>query len=229
MWRAGAKEFPVCGRYAFYDSRRRIAELLHLDSDEPEFTPHYNITPGTHPPVVWQDDDGLQLRQCLWGFRPPWAGDDAPRPINARAEKVATSPFFRHAFARHRCLVPANGWFEWQTREGKGKVPHYITHAENGELLMFAGIYDPQREDKEANFAIITQPAATPIAHIHPRMPLVLDPGSYGAWLDPSLTERDAIKAAVRSRNAGELLHWAVSTRVNKPDNDDAGIISNEE
>ena len=147
--------------------------------------------------MVWQDDDGLQLRQCLWGFRPPWAGDYAPRPINARAEKIATSPFFRHAFAHHRCLVPANGWFEWQALKGQGKVLYYITHA------------------------------ATPIAHIHPRMPLVLDPGSYGAWLDPSLTERDAIKAAVRSRNAGELLHWAVSTRVNKPGNDDASIISN--
>ena len=215
----------MCGRYSFYDSRRRIAEVLGVDDDGPEFTPHYNIPPGTHPPVVWQDDDGIQIRQCLWGFRPPRAGDDAPRPINARAEKVATSPFFRHAFARHRCLVPANGWFEWQALEGKSKVPHYITHAEERELLMFAGIYDPDRDDKKANFAIITQPAAASIAHIHPRMPLVLDPHSYDAWLDPGLSERDRIQETICPLSQGMLQEWPVSTRVNKPENDEPGVI----
>lgn len=212
----------MCGRFALNASGEKIARALEAD-DIPESTASFNIPPGTHQLVACLDDDlKVRFEALWWGFRPPWAGEDAPRPINARAEKVARSPFFRDAFARRRCLIPATGWYEWQNRDGE-KQPHYVTN--DSDLMWFAGIYDPPRTDREGCFAIITQPAARPIAHLHPRMPLVLDPGCLRDWLDPSRQEREAVKAVTRPLAPARLRAWPVDPRVNRPANDDAGLI----
>lgn len=160
----------------------------------------------------------------FWGFRPQRVGD-GPRPINARAEKVATSPYFRSAFAHRRCIVLADGWYEWRKTAG-GKQPHYITLAAGApqDILMMAGIWEPTA-DGGACGAIITEPASQGLAHIHDRQPLVLDAECRWDWLDSELTERDAIRARTRRVDPDALIHYPVSTRVNRPFEDDAGLI----
>ena len=213
----------MCGRYVLNASGTEIAQALGL-SQAPEVMSSFNIPPGTRQWVAHMGGEGeVVFDQLGWGYRPVWAGEDAPKPINARAEKAASSPFFRDAFARYRCVVPATGWYEWQKQAG-AKTPFYVTT--NSSLMFFAGLYDPPREDSEGSFAIITQPAAQGIVSIHPRMPVVLDQSCLQDWLDPSRTTRDEVRAVTRSLDPAELTAWPVDTRVNKPANDDAELIA---
>ncbi|MEX0430394.1 SOS response-associated peptidase [Spiribacter insolitus] len=215
----------MCGRYVLNASGTEIAQALGI-SQAPEVTSSFNIPPGTRQWVAHAaGEGGVVLEQLGWGYRPVWAGQDAPQPINARAEKVAASPFFRDAFARYRCVVPATGWYEWQKHDG-AKTPYYVTTAQ--PLMFFAGLYDPPREDSAGSFAIITQPAAQGIAHIHPRMPVVLDQTCLQDWLDPANQTRDEVKAVTRALDPAQLNAWRVDTRVNKPANDDAGLIASQ-
>lgn len=214
----------MCGRYALHASSREIARALGTES-APDSERSYNIPPGTYQLAAHASghDVSVAFERIWWGYRPPWANDDAPQPINARAEKVATSPYFRHAFTRHRCLIPASGWFEWHQGD-EGKLPYYITT--EADVLMFAGIYDPTREEGgSGSFAIITQPAARTIAHIHSRMPLVLDAACYQDWLNPAHQDRDSIKALTRPVDPRKLVSWPVDRRVNRPANNDATLI----
>ena len=213
----------MCGRYVLNATGKDIAQALGA-SEAPDVTPSFNIPPGTRQWVAHaHGEGGVAFDQLGWGYRPVWAGDDAPQPINARAEKAAVSPFFRDAFARYRCVVPASGWYEWQKAEG-AKTPYYVTTA--APLMFFAGLYDPPREDSGGSFAIITQPAAPPIRHIHPRMPVVLDQACLRDWLDPSRKTREEVRAVTRALDPSALTAWPVDTRVNKPANDDAELIA---
>ncbi|MCC5809368.1 MAG: SOS response-associated peptidase, partial [Ectothiorhodospiraceae bacterium] len=162
----------MCGRYDRHSPKDRIADAIGIAGNVGGSTPNYNVAPATYPLNVNArfGRDAPHIEQFRWGFRPHWAKEDAPSPINARSEKVATSPYFRQAFAHRRCLVPADGWFEWQKTES-GKVPQYIYNAD-GELLFFAGIYEIGEGAGEPSFAILTQPAAKHLAHIHDRMPV---------------------------------------------------------
>jgi len=212
----------MCGRYAIHATSDQVAQTLGL-AEPPPIEPSFNIPPGTRQWVAHSSAHGEVVLETLWwGYRPVWADESAPQPINARAEKVASSPFFRDAFARYRCVIPASGWFEWQSQDGQ-KQPYYVSVSE--DLLLFTGIYDPPREGSEGCFAIITQPAAKPIAHIHPRMPVVLDTTSLEGWLDPSRKDRNAVKAATRPIDPAGLRAWPVDSRVNRPANDDPELI----
>ncbi|WP_440997065.1 SOS response-associated peptidase [Arhodomonas sp. SL1] len=218
----------MCGRYDLHEPAARIADAIQARLLLDDWQAHYNITPGRVIPVArpGEEGDGADrlLAPAWWGFRPKWAREDAPAPINARAEKVATSAYFRDAFRRHRCLVPANGWYEWQ-QTPSGKHPYYFTRAD-GELLMFAGLWtDAEDVDAGGRCAIITESARGEAKAVHPRMPVVLDRDSWEAWLDPGLTERDAIRGAIRHLDADALTASPVSRRVNRPDEDDAGLL----
>ena len=159
-----------------------------------------------------------------WGFQLTWADAKAPSPINARAKKVATSPYFPQAFQKRRALVPANGWFEWRKTEADDKQPQQITHAD-GELLMFAGLLKPAG-DGQATATIITQPSVTTL--IHPRMPTVLAPGCWESWMDPELTNRERIRETARPLPSDALVAYLVSKRVNRPLNEGAALIEPE-
>ncbi|MCP1674413.1 putative SOS response-associated peptidase YedK [Natronocella acetinitrilica] len=213
----------MCGRYALYSPRSRIAGEFGVTRNVGGNTPRYNIAPGTAPLTLNARAETLAFEQLRWGYRPHWASAESPTPINARAERVATSPYFREAFAHHRCLVPADGWYEWQAGEG-GKQPYYHYHAE-GALLYFAGVYACTPDGAPAGFAIITVPAKARAATVHPRMPLILAPACLGAWMDPAITRHAAIReASVRLDSEVIALH-AVSTRVNRSDAEDASLI----
>ncbi len=194
----------MCGRFALYAPLKEIARTyLGTTGPDVEPGPRGNITPGVRIPIIHVDPEtGTEprLSEAHWGFRPPWAGADAPRPINARAEGAATSAFFREAFTQRRCLVPASGWYEWQ-RTDRGRQPYYITltDPEPGEILFLAGLWAAAGEDgTERCCAILTEPATRPLAWLHPRQPVALDPACRWAWLDPERTERAAIRAAAR-------------------------------
>jgi putative SOS response-associated peptidase YedK len=216
----------MCGRFALFSDFPKLSASLKLPLAEHEqpLTPRYNVAPGTWIPAVRRrdDDSPLVLDEVWWGYKPHWANEDAPEPINATAEKVATSNYFKGAFAHHRCLVPANGWYEWRQVDGQ-KQPYFLGR-EDREPIWLAAIW-AERDDGDPGCAIITEPARGVAREIHPRMPLVLDDGSLESWLDPGLTNRETLRQVIHHLNAEHITHWPVSSRVNRPVENDPELI----
>ncbi len=217
----------MCGRFALYDIPRvgqALQQILGEDLEPPSAPPRYNVCPGTWITAAWHpgEDVPLEFGQLWWGFRPHWATGKAPEPINAKSEGVASSRYFRSAFARHRCLIPADGWLEWLAL-ADGKQPHFITRTDR-QPLWLAGIW-AERPDGNAGCAILTEPARGAAAEIHDRMPLALDDASLEPWLDSHLTDREALRHTVHHLDDSLLTHWPVSRRVNRPANDDPALI----
>jgi putative SOS response-associated peptidase YedK len=211
----------MCGRYAFHSlDFSALAEAVQQTDLFADIEPRYNVPPGTLISVARRADDDapVTIEQLWWGYRPAWADAKAPQPINAKAETVATSRYFASSFKRHRCLVPADGWYEWLQTES-GKQPHFITRTDE-KTLYLAGIWTERGEDKPPGVAIITEPARGSAKEVHDRMPLALNDDSLEPWLDPHFTERDAIRGVTRHIDAGLIRHWPVSTAVNKPGDD---------
>jgi putative SOS response-associated peptidase YedK len=221
----------MCGRFDRHVSADAVARAMGAGDGLEESDAAaggYNITPGRPILTAHADPASTAPRLALdhWGFHPHWAGSDAPSPINARAETVATSPYFRDAFAHRRCLIPANGWFEWQATDA-GKQPWYFTAAD-APLIAYAGIWTEAPDDGTdagRSCAIITEPARGIARSVHPRMPLVLDPGCWASWLDPDLTARADIRRAVQRLDPEALEAWPVSPRVNRPSEDDPALL----
>ncbi|MFB4204727.1 putative SOS response-associated peptidase YedK [wastewater metagenome] len=215
----------MCGRFERHTPLSAFAEWLGIAPPDAVVPACYNIPPGTAVPVAVAGEDGPRLTMASWGFRPDDVDDPgAPQPINARAETVASSRYFARAFREARCLVPADGWYEWRAGPGGVRQPW---HLDVGAPLMFAAVHVPGGHAGGAlpGMAIITEPARGAARRIHPRMPVVLDPSCWRAWLDPALNARERIRAAVRPVPGEQLRLWPVSTRVNSPRNDDPGLI----
>lgn len=215
----------MCGRFALFADPVSVAHALRLPPPDSAWQPRYNIAPGSWITGVRRQESNTdpQFDALWWGYHPHWAGQSGPQPINARAERLDTSRYFRGAFHKHRALIPANGWYEWLPSEG-GKQPFFITR-EDHQPLFLAAIWEPF-EDETSCCAIITEPARGLAQSIHDRMPLVLDDASLEPWLDPELTERDAIRSSVHHLDADALAAWPVSKRVNRVANDDASLIN---
>jgi len=219
----------MCGRFALHTPRSRIASrYFEIQLPIGDVRASYNITPGIQITAVYATPEApATFGFSHWGFRPPWAKADAPTPINIRAEKAATSPYFRSAVAHRRCLIPANGWYEWRKTES-GKQPYYITlrDPERDEVVFFAGLWEPTGEGTDTCCAILTVPARAPLDRIHVREPLALDVGCLRAWLDPALTDREGVRAAVRRLAESALRAYPVSTEVNRPEHDHEGLLT---
>ena len=216
----------MCGRFDLHTPRALIAETwFGITRSVGDVWSRYNTPPGVGITSIRQSDHGVQFDLAMWEFRPSWAGDDAPRPINARAETVATSKYFSHAFAHKRCLVPANGWFEWGPGQN-GKQPYYITDPtqKHGDVLFFAGIYSGQ-VDTGYSVAILTEPAAPNLRHMHDRQPIVLDPECRYDWINPEITGRDQIREISKRLDPERLDSWPVTLKMNKPDYDGPSTI----
>lgn len=222
----------MCGRFAFCSTRDTVAAAFGV-AGSAEVEPHYNIAPTQHIPVVRIDAGGQRrLAMLQWGFVPAWAKARTARSplINARAETLADKPSFRAAFRQRRCLVLANGWYEWQVTPG-GKQPWYIRR-DDGEPFAFAGLWErwpghPGEAPLETCL-IVTTAASGEFSALHERMPLVLSPGAFGPWLDAQVTDRARIAPLL----GGELAAAAVaglravrvSRRVNDVRNDGPGL-----
>jgi putative SOS response-associated peptidase YedK len=188
---------PMCGRYvAKRGSDDLAAEFEAEDLVSAGLRPDWNVAPTDPVPVVLTrhrpgDREGpvvRQLRAARWGLVPSWAPDlkRAGKLINARAETVTSLPAFRSAVRRRRCLVPADGWYEWAPRvDGPGRQPTYLT-PRSGDVVAFAGLYEIWGPDRLLTSSIVTTAAVGPLLAVHHRMPLMLPRSAWADWLDPT-------------------------------------------
>ncbi len=216
----------MCGRYTLAASADELVETFDVPLPAFELTPRYNIAPSQQAPVVAADRHGRRMGLLVWGFLPGGAPAPGPGIINARGESVTSKPSFRGAFARRRCLVPADGFYEWR-REGARKVPYWI-HPLSGGLLSFAGIWERwagSGAEPRHTFAILTTEASEDVAPIHDRMPVIIAPADRAAWLDRGASPDD-LRELLRPAVVGSLAAREVSQRVNRPTEDDPGLIA---
>ncbi|MEW2045188.1 SOS response-associated peptidase [Streptomyces sp. NPDC005476] len=232
----------MCGRYVSTRSPQELAPIFQVADWPAEETlaPNWNVAPTDDVWAVLEraprgeaEDTAVtrELRPLRWGLVPSWAKDVkvGARMINARVETVHEKPAFRRAFIRRRCLLPADGFYEWQQVEdpgtGKSRKQPYFIHPEDGRLMALAGLYeywrDPAvaRDDDPAAWlitcTIITTEATDAAGRVHPRMPLALTPDHYADWLDPAHQDPDDLRAMLGRPAGGHLNTRAVSTAVN--------------
>lgn len=202
----------MCGRYVL---KREDLDALLRQLGVPDisaFTSRYNLAPTSLVPIVRGPRPRRTANTAQWGLVPPWAASPGgSRLANARAESIAARPAFREAFQRRRCVVPASGFYEWETRGGR-KLPWYFT-PRDGPPLALAGIWEAGAD--AATFALITTEACPEVARIHDRMPVALPPEAAEAWLDPE-QPAPALLPLLRPLPAGVLAATRVSTRVNQ-------------
>jgi putative SOS response-associated peptidase YedK len=259
----------MCGRYASARKRQELLEEFRVERDRvtDSLPPDYNVAPtkpvyavltrresGAREPAAEEngaaqssaapDQEAVrELRVVRWGLVPFWAKDVSigSRLINARAETVSTKPAFRRAFTRRRCLLPADGFYEWQAagdgpagdRPGARKQPYFI-HRADGNVLAFAGIYELWRDQAAAaddpdawvwSAAIITTQATDDVGRIHDRMPMVIEPAQWADWLDPSQADEATLRALLAPAVSGGLASHPVSTEVNSVRHNGPGLI----
>jgi putative SOS response-associated peptidase YedK len=214
----------MCGRFTLRTPARDLVEIFEL-LREPELTPRFNIAPTTQVAVVRQVDKHRELSMMRWGLVPTWQKDPKAGPplINARGETLATKPAFRMAFKKRRCLIPADGFYEWQKIAGaKVKQPYYIRFAKDGPFA-FVGLWERWRGPDDATVETCTIVTTTPNAlmeSLHDRMPVILSDEDYDRWLDPKNEDVAALQDLLRPYPAEEMAAFPISTLVNSPRND---------
>jgi len=246
----------MCGRYASSRKPEDLVEEFEIDKVEVAETlaPDYNVAPTKpvyavveRPPSPDEETVERQLRSLRWGLVPFWAKDPAigSKLINARMETVHEKPAFRQAFAKRRCLLPADGYYEWYATEqdtrGPGKQrrrpkqPFFI-HPADGSVMAMAGLYeiwrDPTRDDDDpARFrwtcTVLTTTAEDAVGHIHDRMPLLVEPDRWAAWLDPAAgSDPDALRSLLVPAVPGRLEAYPVGTAVNNVRNNGEELLA---
>jgi putative SOS response-associated peptidase YedK len=199
----------MCGRYTVFSTYAEMQAHFGLTNNI-NFPPSYNAAPSQTLPIVIDN----QIRLVSWGYVPEWAkGKDIKPQINARSETAAVKPYFRHGFQARRCLVLANGFYEWE-KTRSGKQPWYFCHRQG--LMAFAGLYSGD------TFCILTREACGSVANIHGRMPAVVPPERYAYWLT---ADPDGAALLLRKIGSKGLDGYRVSARVNTPVNNDATLI----
>ncbi len=216
----------MCGRYRLSRRKQLIAEYFDT-VDEIDWEPRYNIAPTQNVGIVRQDREHPIRKFSLvrWGLIPYWAKDPniSSKMINARSETVLDKPAFRDAFQNRRCLVPADGFYEW-VRTGRSKQPIHIG-MQDDSLFAFAGIWD-RWKDAHGNAvetcSILTTTPNSLLAELHDRMPVILKPQDYELWLDPGFKDLDTLTAMLKPFDPTLMKCYPVSTLVNSPVNDDS-------
>jgi putative SOS response-associated peptidase YedK len=222
----------VCGRYVLTAPGEVLAELFELD-ERPHLAPRWNIAPTQEVAIVRaRPAGGRELARVRWGLVPHWAKEAAigNRLINARAESVAEKPAYRDSFRRRRCLVPADGFYEWQQLDGR-KQP-WLLRRRGGGTLAFAGLWSswrdraaPAEAPQLESCTIVTCEPNELAARVHDRMPVILPREAWARWLDPAATEPGALAPLLVPLPADELEAFPVSTRVNDPRRDEPGCV----
>jgi putative SOS response-associated peptidase YedK len=247
----------MCGRYASSRSPEDLAEEFEIDRSMVTETlaPDYNVAPTKQVYAVVEraadqtgDDDvhaeeprERQLRTARWGLVPFWAKDPSigGRMINARMETVAEKPAFRRAFSSRRCLLPADGYYEWyateeKTKGGKPRKQPFFIHPLDGSAMAMAGLYeiwrDPTRDDEDPQrflwtATVLTTTAEDAVGHIHDRMPLLVEPQRWAQWLDPRVSAKDELLSLLVPAAPGRLEAYPVSTQVNSVRNNGAELL----
>jgi putative SOS response-associated peptidase YedK len=221
----------MCGRYTQHQSTDQIVIRFEVTSVLQEAKARYNIAPTQMAPIVIQDASSgeRRLESARWGLIPSWARDMTigSRLLNARSETAAEKPSFRSALSRRRCLIPTDGYYEWKM-VGKTRQPLYY-HLRNSELFAFAGLWEtwqsPEGQSVHSFTILTTEPNAL-AAEAHDRMPVILRPEQEALWLDPEVQDVQRLKPIYTPFPEALMDVYPVSSRVNKPIDDDAGLIA---
>jgi putative SOS response-associated peptidase YedK len=217
----------MCGRFTLTTDPKAIQQAFDLDNISGELQPRYNIAPS-QPVAVITNQNPKELTVVKWGLVPSWSKDPAigNKMINARSETAAEKPSFRSAFKRRRCLIPADGFFEW-TKQGKKKVPMYI-HLEDNPVFAFAGLWEvwqsPDGSELQTCTILTTEPNDL-IRPLHHRMAVILDPDAYDTWLSPDELPADVLMPLMTSYPQERMRVYEVSTQVNSPANDNPSVL----
>jgi putative SOS response-associated peptidase YedK len=212
----------MCGRFSQRSPSKKIAEKFEVE-DVPPLFERYNVSPAQAVLAVRQGAGGREAVFLKWGLVPRWAKDPliGNKLINARSETVAEKPSFREAFSRRRCLVPAEGFYEWSRQGGGRKQPLYF-HMKDGEPFAIAGLWERwEGEDGPLETCtLLTTTANELLAPHHDRMPMILRPGDYDVWLDAGVRSTEQLKPLLRPYPHEEMSAYAVSHLVNNPSNE---------
>ena len=216
----------MCGRFARYSLSRELERYFNAHPAAFEIQPNYNVAPTQQIPVIIQQEGERHIKKRHWGLVPFWAKDISigSRMINARVETVTSKPAFRTALKQRRCLIPANGFYEWKGKAGS-KQPYFF-HLPSGEPFAFAGLWEVW-ETKEAppetgpykSCTIITTDASDSVKDVHNRMPLILNPEFFDEWLNPENKQLDRIEQIMKSGFVSDLKCYPVSKLVNQVGN----------
>src|ERR1700738_487365 len=217
----------MCGRFVITSPPAALRQIFGY-LEQPNFPPRHNIAPTQPIPVVILENGSRHFRLMRWGLLPAWVKD--PRGfsllINARAETVTEKPAFRNAIRRRRCLIPADGYYEWQASDQR-KRPFFIRRRD-GAPVGLAGLAEtwigPNGEELDT-VAIVTAPASPDLAVLHHRVPVTIAPGDFDRWLDCSADYAGTVMTLLTAPAEGEFTWHQVSTRVNRTANDDAQLI----
>ena len=213
----------MCGRYLVQNpaALRELARRLFGDN-LPDFSPHYNVAPSQTVPVIATDEDGaVRAATMKWGLVPFWDKAEKPRlaPINAKSEEAFSKPLFRQSIQKRRCLVPADGFYEWQKLEGDRKQPFAI-QLKGGRPFFFAGIYESATEIRPETFLVFTTKPNALMAKIHNRMPVILPEEKARPWISPGPMTADQLAGFTASYPAAKMEALPVPVLVNNPRND---------
>ncbi len=216
----------MCGRFALFMEAGAFLDIFGCPPPD-ELEQRYNIVPDRDIVVVRAGKEGREAARLRWGLLPPWANDpaDRGRQINARSETVFEKPTFKSAARRHRCLIPASGFFEWQKGGGQSQ-PFFIHRADEAPLAM-AGIWRESRfgDAVVASCAILTMDAHPSIAGIHHRMPVMLRSSVWDTWIDPYCSDINSLRNALQVIPEEEVAARPVGHAVNNPANDDNRLV----
>ena len=219
----------MCGRYRLSRRKQLIEEYFETEN-EVDWEPRYNIAPSQPVGIIRQDPSrpARHFSLARWGLIPSWAADASIgfKTINARAETVANKPAFRDAFVSRRCLLPADGFFEW-SRRGKEKQPFHFG-MQDDSLFAFAGLWDRWRDPTATvieSCSILTTTPNSLLADVHDRMPVILPPENYDLWLDPSFKDVKALAGLLAPFDAAKMRSFPVSRRINAVANDDPDCV----
>lgn len=218
----------MCGRYTLHHTPEEVAERFEVEAINDLLSPRYNIAPSQLVPVIRQIN-AKEMAACKWGLVPYWAKDPAigNNLINAKAETLAEKPSFKHALAKRRCLIPVDGFYEWQKRGKAPSQPIYVRRREGG-LFAFAGLWEEWRTPDGSylqSCTIITVEPNALIAQFHHRMAAILRPEEEALWLNPQQKVADVLPL-LRPYEADDLEAFPVSRAVNSPSFDDASCIA---
>jgi putative SOS response-associated peptidase YedK len=217
----------MCGRFAQRTDSKKLAKTFGV-AEIPDLKPRYNIAPTQDILAVYQSPDGPLMTFYKWGLIPSWAKDTSigARLINARSETVAEKPAFRQAFKQRRCIIPADGFYEWQKREGR-KQPFFFQMRDESPFG-FAGLWDRWEGGEGSaieSCTILTTEANDLLRPVHDRMPVILHPEEYSLWLESDERELKLLKELLRPYPSSEMSGHPVSTSINSPRSQGAELI----
>ena len=208
----------MCGRFTLTANPEVVRDLFDLTGTPTPMEPRYNVAP-TQPVAAITNDDPKSLTYFRWGLVPSWSKDIkiGAKLINARSEEAYQKPAFRAAFKRRRCLIPADGFYEWQ-KDGKAKTPHFI-HMRDGKLFAFAGLWEIWRSpegDELRTCTILTTEANALVSSLHNRMPVILKPNDFDIWLEKGEQPTELLMPLMKPFDPAAMEEYVVSPLVNR-------------